>query len=74
MDLGLQQTQGTLRVELWLDPLDVTPDVCAVDWHNAFIAYVSKVDGNPQGTGDAEFLPAIPKEFPPPEFQCPDVD
>ncbi len=27
-----------------------------------FIAYVSKVDGNPDGTGDAEFIYAAPND------------
>ena len=71
-ELGLPRTDGALRVEVWLDPADVTPDPCAVDWHNGFIAYVSKVDGNPLGTGDAEFLPAIPDDFPPPGWLCDD--
>lgn len=72
--LGLAPTAGALRVELWLDPGDVTPDPCAVEWNNGFVAYVSKVDGNPSGTGDAEFLPAIPDDFPPADWLCPDDD
>lgn len=71
-ELGVDVTSGPLRVELWLDPADVTPDVCAVDWFNSFVAYVSKVDGNPSGTGDAEFLPAVPADFPPPDVRCDD--
>jgi len=60
-DLGVPTTAGPLTVELWLDPADVTPDPCSVGpASNHFMAYVSKVDGNPQGTGDAEFILAVP--------------
>jgi hypothetical protein len=44
------------------DQADVLPDPCATQFPNMFIAYVSKVDGNPQGTGDAEFIYAAPTE------------
>lgn len=57
-------------VELWLDPEDVTPDPCTADMVNYFVAYVSKVDGNPDGTGDAEFIWAIPAEIPPAGMHC----
>lgn len=60
--LGVPVTEGPLTVELWLDPSDVLPDPCATQFPNMFIAYVSKVDGNPDGTGDAEFIYAAPTE------------
>jgi len=40
----------------------VFPDPCATQFPNMFIAYVSKVDGNPDGTGDAEFIYAAPTD------------
>jgi hypothetical protein len=55
-------TEGPLTVELWMSEADVLPDPCATQFPNMFIAYVSKVDGNPQGTGDAEFIYAAPTE------------
>lgn len=58
--LGVGRVQGPLTVDLWLDPEDVTPDPCSSDTPNMFMAYVSKVDGNPEGTGDAEFLYSAP--------------
>jgi len=58
--LGVGMVEDTLTIELWMDPDDVTPDACEADEPNQFLAYVSKVDGNPTGTGDAEFLPAMP--------------
>ncbi len=61
-DLGVGPTDGPLTVELWLDPADVYPDPCATPFPNMFIAYVSKVDGNPNGTGDGEFIYAAPME------------
>jgi hypothetical protein len=60
--LGVPVTEDALTVELWLDPSDVLPDPCATQFPNMFIAYVSKVDGNPDGTGDAEFIYAAPTE------------
>ncbi len=60
--LGVPKTDSALTVELWLDPDDVMPDPCATNFPNMFIAYVSKVDGNPEGTGDAEFIYAAPNE------------
>jgi hypothetical protein len=60
--LGVPQTDGPLTVELWMDEEDVLPDPCATNFPNMFIAYVSKVDGNPEGTGDAEYLYAAPTE------------
>jgi hypothetical protein len=65
--LGVPITEGPLTVELWLDPSDVLPDPCATQFPNMYIAYVSKVDGNPDGTGDAEFIYAAPTE----PYDCP---
>jgi hypothetical protein len=58
--LGVGQNEGAMTVDLWLDPSDVTPNGCEHPWPNMFMGYVSKVDGNPEGTGDAEFLYAAP--------------
>ncbi len=63
---------GPITVELWLDPAGVAPDPSAVGFPAKFAAYASKMDGNPDGTGDAEFLPAVPTEVPPAGFACPD--
>lgn len=60
--LGVPKTDGPLTIELWMHPDDVTPDPCAVNFPTMFIAYVSKVDGNPDGTGDAEFIYAAPND------------
>jgi hypothetical protein len=65
--LGVPVTEGALTVELWLDPGDVLPDPCATQFPNMFMAYVSKVDGNPDGTGDAEYIYAAPTE----PYDCP---
>lgn len=70
-DLGVPQSELAYSVELWLDQSDVTPNPCQSDWTNYFAAYVSKVDGNPDGTGDAEFIWAVPTEMPPVGFICP---
>lgn len=70
--LGIGKVNGPITVELWLDPSDVTADPCNTDFITFFLAYVSKVDGNPDGTGDAEFLPAVPTEMPPVGYDCPD--
>ena len=61
-ELGVPATEGPVTVELWMNADDVFPDPCATQFPNMFIAYVSKVDGNPQGTGDAEFLYAAPTD------------
>jgi len=66
--LGVGRVSGPLTVELWLDPASQTPDPCSVDFPNMFVGYVSKVDGNPTGTGDGEFIYAAPTE----ELDCPD--
>jgi hypothetical protein len=60
--LGVPKSDGPLSIELWLDPGDVIPDPCSINFPNMFIAYVSKVDGNPDGTGDAEFIYAAPND------------
>ena len=60
--LGVPKADGPLTVELWMDPDDVLPDPCVTQFPNMFIAYVSKVDGNPSGTGDAEYIYAAPTE------------
>jgi hypothetical protein len=64
--LGVGHVPGTLTVELWLDPASQTPDPCNVDFPNMFVGYVSKVDGNPDGTGDGEFIYAAPTD----ELDC----
>jgi hypothetical protein len=51
--------EGPLTVELWLDPDDVPPgDVCEIEEDDLvlFVAYATKVDGNPTGSGDGEFI------------------
>lgn len=60
--LGVPKQDGPLTVELWMHAGDVLPDPCATNFPNMFIAYVSKVDGNPNGTGDAEFIYAAPND------------
>lgn len=60
--LGVPKADGPLTVELWMHPDDVMADPCAVNFPTMFIAYVSKVDGNPDGTGDAEFIYAAPND------------
>jgi len=58
--LGVGINEGPLTVDLWLDSEDAMPNPCLSPWPNMFMAYVSKVDGNPDGTGDAEFMYATP--------------
>jgi len=60
--LGVPKTDGPLTIELWMHPDDVLADPCAANFPTMFIAYVSKVDGNPDGTGDAEFIYAAPND------------
>jgi len=64
--LGVPKQDGPLTVELWMHPDDVVDDPCVVNFPTMFIAYVSKVDGNPDGTGDAEFIYAAPND----PFDC----
>lgn len=71
-DLGVGKVQGPISAEMWLDPADVTPDPCTGEMGNYFVGYISKADGNPNGTGDAEYLVAVPTEFPPAGWECPD--
>ena len=60
--LGVPKQDGALTVELWMHPDDVLADPCAANFPTMFMAYVSKVDGNPDGTGDAEFIYAAPHD------------
>lgn len=70
--LGVANQPGPLTAEFWLDPDDVTPDPCSQpDRINVFVGYLSKVDGNPNGTGDGEHLYAVPTVFPPVPLTCP---
>ena len=70
--LGVATQTGPLTAECWLDPDDVTPDPCSQpDRINVFVGYLSKVDGNPDGTGDADHLYAVPTVFPPVPLTCP---
>lgn len=64
--LGVAKTDDPLTIELWMHPDDVLPDPCATNFPTMFMAYVSKVDGNPDGTGDAEFIYAAPND----PYQC----
>ena len=57
--------EGPLTVELWLDPEDVPPgDICEQNEDDLvlFVAYATKVDGNPTGSGDGEFIYAASLE------------
>jgi hypothetical protein len=56
--------EGPLTVELWLDPEDIPGDPCEVEEDDLviFVAYATKVDGNPSGSGDGEFIYATPLE------------
>jgi PKD repeat protein len=68
--IGIQNVLGSFSGEFWMDPSLVSPDPCSEPDFNSFIIYASKVDGNPEGTGDAEFIYGIPKDFPPAGFNC----
>ncbi len=71
--LGIGTVTGPISADFWLDPSSVTPNPCDDEvWSNQFAAYISKVDGNPTGTGDPEFLLAVPVLIPPPDQRCPD--
>jgi hypothetical protein len=54
--------EGPLTVELWLDPEDIPGDPCQMEEDDLviFVAYATKVDGNPTGSGDGEFIYATP--------------
>jgi len=56
--------EGPLTVELWLDPNHIAGDPCELDEDdlNLFVAYATKVDGNPSGSGDGEFIYAASLE------------
>ena len=56
--------EGPLTVELWLDPEDIPGDLCEIeeDDYVVFVAYATKVDGNPTGSGDGVFIYATPLE------------
>jgi hypothetical protein len=56
--------EGPLTVELWLDPEDIPGDPCQVEEDDlvVFVAYATKVDGNPTGSGDGVFIYATPLE------------
>jgi hypothetical protein len=63
--LGVPQVvEGPLTVELWLDPEDIPGDPCEIEEDDlvVFVAYATKVDGNPEGSGDGEFIYATPFE------------
>jgi hypothetical protein len=55
---------GPLTVELWLDPEDIPGDPCQIEEDDlvVFVAYATKVDGNPTGSGDGVFIYATPLE------------
>ena len=56
--------EGPLTVELWLDPDDIPGDPCEIEEDDLviFVAYATKVDGNPTGSGDGVFIYATPLE------------
>jgi hypothetical protein len=56
--------EGPLTVELWLDPEDIPGDPCQIEEDDlvVFVAYATKVDGNPTGSGDGVFIYATPLE------------
>lgn len=56
--------EGPLTVELWLDPEDIPGDPCEIEEDDlvVFVAYATKVDGNPTGSGDGVFIYATPLE------------
>ncbi len=64
-NLGVPRVyEGPLTVELWLDPEDIPGDPCQLEEDDLviFVAYATKVDGNPTGSGDGEFIYATPLE------------
>jgi len=56
--------EGPLTVELWLDPDDIAGDPCEIEEDDLviFVAYATKVDGHPTGSGDGVFISATPLE------------
>jgi hypothetical protein len=62
--LGIAKQSGVLTVEMTLDAGDVSADPCSEDIPPSFVGYVSKVDGNPDGTGDGEHIYAVPSAYP----------
>lgn len=61
--LGVPKVNGPLTVEVRFDDDDASLVPCLdPPDSNYFIAYVSKVDGNPEGTGDAEFIYGAPMD------------
>jgi len=54
--------EGPLTVELWLDEDDIPGHPCDIEEDDLviFVAYATKVDGNPTGSGDGEFIYATP--------------
>ena len=64
-NLGVPRViEGPLTVELWLDPEDIPGDPCEIEEDDlvVFVAYATKVDGNPTGSGDGVFIYATPVE------------
>lgn len=70
-NLGVDNREGVMTVSFQLDPEYVTANPCTAADPATFWAYVSKVDGNPAGTGDGEHIQATPTVFPPPPSGCP---
>lgn len=67
---GIENVSGAFSSEFYMDPSQISADPCSERDFNSFVIYASKVDGNPEGTGDAEFIYGIPKDFPPAGFDC----
>ena len=67
---GIENVLGAFSGEFYMDPSQVSADPCSDQDFNSFVVYASKVDGNPEGTGDAEFIYGIPNDFPPAGFAC----
>jgi len=62
-NLGVPRViEGPLTIELWLDPEDIPGDPCQIEEDDLviFVAYATKADGNPTGSGDGEFIYATP--------------